>query len=131
MSGALQPGLRGTASMRVGDGDTAAALGSGDVPVLGTPRVVALLEAAAVDALRGRLDPATTSVGTAIAVEHLRASAVGTKVEAAALLEAVEGRTLRFSVRAWDGDGDVARATHVRVVVDRERFLAAAGRVTP
>ena len=125
MSTGPRPGARGTARMTVAAGDTAAALGSGDVAVLGTPRVVALLEAAAVDAVRGAIDASSTSVGTRIDVQHLRASAVGTTLDAEAVLDAVEGRALHFTVRAWDTDGDVARGTHQRVVVDRERFLGA------
>ena len=125
MSSGLREGLRGTARMTVTSDDTAAALGSGDVPALGTPRVVALLEAAAVDALCDAVDAQSTSVGTRIDVQHLRASAVGTALDAEAVLDAVAGRTLHFTVRAWDADGDVARGTHQRAVVDRERFLGA------
>ena len=126
----LQPGLRGTAELTVAEADTAAALGSGDVPVLGTPRLVALLEAAAVAALHGHLDAGTTSVGSSVEVEHLAATPIGATVQAEAALVAVDGRTLRFEVRARDERAEVARGVHRRAVVDRERFLqrvAAAG----
>ena len=127
MTSGLAAGLRGGASMTVQPADTAQALGSGDVPVLGTPRLVALIESAAVDAVRPHLDAETTSVGTAVDVQHLAASAVGAVVHAAAVLVRVEERTLHFEVHAWDDRGDVARGTHTRVVVDRARFLRRAG----
>lgn len=119
----LQPGLRGSAQATVTDADTARALGSGDVDVLGTPRLVALLEAAAVDALRGALDHGTTSVGVALEVEHLAATPVGGTVLAEATLTQVDGRTLHFTVQAHDDHRQVARGEHHRALVDRERFL--------
>jgi len=123
VSGALAPGLRGTAKFTVQPADTAEALGSGDVPVLGTPRLLALIEAAAVAAVRDHLDATQTSVGTAVELQHLAATPVGGSVEAEAVLTAVDDRTLHFDVRAWDSRGDVARGTHTRAVVDRQRFL--------
>jgi predicted thioesterase len=98
-------------------------VGSGDVAVLATPRLVALVEAAAVDALRGALEPGSTSVGTGVEIDHIAATPVGGEVQAEAVLETVNGRHLRFSVRAWDQRGDVARGVLHRAVVDRERFL--------
>ncbi|MDQ1287024.1 MAG: fluoroacetyl-CoA thioesterase [Actinomycetota bacterium] len=111
----------------VTDDDTAVVLGSGDVPVLATPRVVAWLEAATCEAAReaGRLDPGQTSVGTRVDVEHLLATPVGGRVEAVADLTHADGRLLRFAVSATDGAGRVIATGEVtRVVVDRERFLA-------
>jgi fluoroacetyl-CoA thioesterase len=119
----VRPGLRGSADMLVGEADTAAALGSGDVPVLATPRLVALLEAASLDALDGRLDEGTTTVGTGVEIDHVSATPVGWEVHAEALLAGVNGRHLRFEVRAWDVRGDVAHGVHHRAIVDRARFL--------
>jgi fluoroacetyl-CoA thioesterase len=116
-------GLRGSADMTVGEQDTAAAVGSGDVPVLATPRLAALVERAAVEALRGALDDGTTSVGTGIHVDHVSPTPVGGRVHVEALLRQVNGRHLRFEVQAWDEHGAVAHAVHHRAVVDRERFL--------
>lgn len=116
-------GLRGSAQMTVGAEDTAAAVGSGDVPVLATPRLAALIEQAAVAALRGALDDGTTSVGTGVSIDHVSPTPVGGTVQAEAVLRHVNGRHLRFEVTAWDGNGAVARAVHHRAVVDRERFL--------
>jgi fluoroacetyl-CoA thioesterase len=127
MSSGLAAGLRGGAGMTVHPADTAQALGSGDVPVLGTPRLVALIEAAAVDAVRAHLDADATSVGTAVDLQHLAPSPVGAAVHAEAVLVRVDDRMLHFEVRAWDDRGDVARGVHTRAVVDRARFLRRSG----
>ena len=116
-------GATGSADLIVGEADTAVALGSGDVPVLGTPRVVALLEEAAVAALAGDLGDGVTSVGTRVAVIHEAASFVGAAVTAAAEVVAVEGRTVTFRLVAREGSRTVASGTHTRVLVDRARFL--------
>jgi fluoroacetyl-CoA thioesterase len=121
-------GLSASLAFDVGDGDTARALGSGDLPVLGTPRLLAWLEAATVEAVAGALDPASTSVGTRVEVEHLAASPVGARLRATASLGYVDGRLLRFEVAAEHvvGEGTpvmVATGRITRVVVDRARFL--------
>jgi predicted thioesterase len=99
-------------------------VGSGDVPVLGTPRLLALAEAATVRATAGRLPGSATSVGTRIELEHLAATPIGGTVTATATLSTVDGRRLAFTVAVRDGEQLVARGTIERVVVDRERFLA-------
>lgn len=106
----------------VGDADTAAALGSGDLPVLATPRALAWLEEATCAALD--LDDSRTSVGTRVEVEHIAASPVGATITATADLVHEDGRLLRFRVAAHDGHGTlVAHGEVRRVVVDRTRFL--------
>jgi len=119
---------RGAAALEftVTEADTAAAVGSGDLPVLGTPRLLAWLEAATCAAVAPDLAPGSTTVGTRVDVEHLAASPVGAVVEAAATLTAVDGRVLTFEVSAHDRDsGDVlGRGRVTRAVVDQERFLA-------
>jgi predicted thioesterase len=119
----LTPGMTATVETTVGESDTAVALGSGDVDVLGTPAIVALCEAAAVKAISGALEPGRTSVGTGIQLDHLAPTPVGGKVVARAELVEVDGRTLRFTVAALDHAGDVAGGTHTRVVVDRAMFV--------
>lgn len=119
----LRPGLIGEASREVSEALTANRLGSGQVPVLGTPALVALMEQAAVSALEGHLPEGQTSVGVRIDVRHLAATPVGMRVRARAELTAVEGRRLRFRVEAWDDVERIGEATHERVIVDRERFL--------
>lgn len=113
--------------LTVTEADTAQALGSGDVPVLATPRVVALAEAACVAVTVGRLGPGDTTVGTRVDVAHVAATPVGGRVWATARVVSVEGRRLVFSVRVSDGVAVVAEGTVERVVVDRERFVRKAG----
>jgi len=120
----LSTGLRASVSRVVTQALTAEALGSGDVPVLGTPAVLAMMEEAACVAIRPALDAVRTSVGTRVELEHLAPSKVGATVEVTAQLTNVDGRTLEFACETREGAQVVARARHTRVVVDRERFLA-------
>jgi fluoroacetyl-CoA thioesterase len=122
---AVEVGLQASVHLVVSDADTARAVGSGDVPVLATPRLLALAEAATVAAVSGHLEAGQTSVGTRIQLEHLRASAVGATVTVRAQLAHVDGRLLRFEVAAEDSGGQaVGHGQVTRVVVDRDRFLA-------
>jgi predicted thioesterase len=111
----------------VADADTAAALGSGEVPVLATPRVLALAERATVAAVAGALDAGATTVGVRVELEHLAPSPVGADLEVQAVLEHVDGRRLQFAVRLRDGDQRVASGHITRVVVDTTAFLRQAG----
>jgi predicted thioesterase len=113
----------GKATLIVGDADTAIALGSGEVPVLGSPRLVALCEQAACSAVHGRLEAGLTTVGMRIQFDHLAPTAVGGEVTAEATLEKVEGRRLTFTVSASDRGGLVGVGKLTRVVVEEERFL--------
>ena len=117
------PGLAASVTIVVADADTAVVLRSGDVPVLGTPRVVGMAEEAAVAAIAGELKPAETSVGMRVQLDHLAPSAVGAEVRAVATLEKVEGRRLTFTVSVNDERGLVAAGKVTRVIVDRDRFL--------
>ena len=123
----LRPGLSATAHMVVTEGDTATALGTGDVAVLATPRVATLAEAATVQAVAGDLEDGTTTVGYRLQLDHLAPTAVGGGVHAEAILETVEGRRLTFRVSVNDGHGLVAAGRITRVVVERNRFLEKAG----
>lgn len=115
-----------TLTFTVTDDDTAAALGSGSLPVLGTPRLLAWLEAATCACLASELPEGSTSVGTRVQVEHLAASGVGASVEVSASSAYVDGRLHRFTVSARDAaSGKVLGAGEItRVVVDAERFLS-------
>ena len=106
--------------------DTAVALGSGDVPVLATPRLIAWMEAATVRSAAPFLGAGQTSVGTAIRVEHRRATSVGGRVEITVTAPASPaGSRLTFGVRAADGAGRIVAVGEIdRAIVDRERFLA-------
>lgn len=120
---AVTVGLRGEAVLVVGDADTAVAMGSGSVPVLATPRVVALAEQAAVRALDGQLAADETSVGTKVQLDHLAPTALGHTVDAEATVEKVAGRRVTFTVSVNDERGLVAVGRVTRVIVDIERFL--------
>ncbi|HEX9035117.1 MAG TPA: hotdog domain-containing protein [Streptosporangiaceae bacterium] len=126
----LAPGLRATVTADVTDADTAVALGSGDVPVLGTPRLLALAEAATVAAVEPQLAAGQTTVGMAVSLEHSRPSPVGAPVRVEAELTQVTGRKLVFNFIAYGaGEGDDAvlgAGTVERVLVDRDRFVARA-----
>ncbi len=123
----LAPGLSAAVELLVGEPDTSIALGSGDVPVLGTPRLLALAEAATVAAVAGALEPGSTTVGHRVALEHRTPTPVGGTVRAEAVLTGVDGRNLTFREAVSDGHGPVADATLTRVVVDRSRFLERLG----
>lgn len=115
-----------TLHFTVGDDDTAIAVGSGTLPVLGTPRLLAWLEAATCAALEPSLAAGATSVGTRVALEHSGASAVGQEVAVTASATYVDGRLHRFTVAARHVGGNgkvVATGEITRVVVDAERFL--------
>jgi predicted thioesterase len=122
----LQPGLSARVELTVSDADTAQAVGSGDVPVLGTPRVVALAEAATVAATASQLGTGMTSVGTRVEIDHQAASAVGRRITVLATLAKVDGRRLVFDIVVRDGETQVAEGRVERVVVDRQRFVAKA-----
>ena len=115
-----------TLAFRVGDDDTAVAVGSGSLPVLGTPRLLAWCEAATCAAVAPALGTGQTSVGTRVELEHLAASRVGQHLEVAASAAYVDGRLHRFSVAARHlPGGEVVGAGEItRVVVDAERFLS-------
>ena len=119
----LTIGLRGQAATQVTADKTAISLGSGDLPVFGTPALVALIERAAVNAVAGHLEPTETTVGTVIEVTHLAPTRVGADVRAEAELAAVEGRALVFTVVAFDDRQKIGEGRHRRVRVDRNRFL--------
>jgi len=104
--------------------DTALALGSGSLEVLGTPRLLAWCEAATCEAIGSSLGEGETSVGTRVALEHKAASAVGASLEVSASLVYSDGRLRRFSVAARDGSAVVGTGEITRVVVDAERFLS-------
>jgi fluoroacetyl-CoA thioesterase len=119
----LEPGRAAKVVLEVGSGDTAVALRSGEVPVLATPRLIALCEEASLEALAGVLPPGRTTVGMRVQLDHLAPTAVGHSITAEATLEKVEGRRLTFTVSASDDRGLVAAGRVTRVVVDIDQFL--------
>lgn len=113
----------GTVEFVVDDDSTAIALGSGDVPVLGTPKVVALIEQASVAAIGSQLPDGATTVGTEVTILHLAPSRVGATVIAEAVVEEVLEDRLAFVFEVRDGENLVARGHHQRAIVDRDRFM--------
>lgn len=110
--------------MVVGEADTAVALGSGDVHVLGTPRLVALFEQATVEALRGVLGDGQSSVGMRVQIDHLQPTPVGAEIVVEATLDKIEGRRITFSVTASDSGGLVAAGKVTRVTIDVDKFMS-------
>lgn len=120
----LASGLTATIERTVGEDDTAASVGSGSLPVLATPRLLAWCEAATCAAIAPVLEAAQTSVGTRATLEHLAPSAVGSTVQVTGTTVHVDGRLVRFSVAARQDGKLVGSGEVTRVVVDAERFLA-------
>jgi len=122
------PGLSGAVEHRVDENSTARHMVSGTVEVLGTPELVRLMEAAAVTSLDGRLPPGSTTVGIYIAVHHTAPTPVGLTVRVTATVTEVQGRRVKFDIVARDDVEPIGQATHERVLVDMERFMAGAMR---
>jgi fluoroacetyl-CoA thioesterase len=117
------PGMLARVELTVTDADTAQSLGSGDVPVLATPRVLALAEAATVAATARQMPGGITTVGTRAEIDHRAATPVGRTVLATATLAKVDGRKLTFEVSVTDGETTVAEVRVERALLDRQRFI--------
>jgi predicted thioesterase len=123
----LAVGLTETLERTVSDDDTAEAVGSGSLPVLGTPRLLAWCEAATCVAVAPCLDAGQTTVGTRVSIEHLAPSPVGSVLSISASTVHVDGRLLRFSVTARQDGKLVGSGEVTRVLVDADRFMARVG----
>ena len=119
-------GMKGRAETVVTPENTAAAVGSGLVPVFATPAMIALMENAAVNAVQSALEEGQGTVGTLLNVTHDAATPVGMKVWAEAEITAVEGRKLTYTVNAFDEAGPIGKGEHQRFVIQADRFLAKA-----
>lgn len=120
----LETGLTHTSSLTVTEALTAKAMGSGDLPVLATPAMMALMENAAMTAVAPELPEGNTTVGGHIESSHLKPTPVGAEVKAKATLTKVDGRKLYFTVKAMQGDTIIGEGTHLRFIVDREKFMS-------
>jgi fluoroacetyl-CoA thioesterase len=118
----LQPGLTGFARIHVGVEQTAPSIGSGKVPVLATPVMINVIEAASLAAVEHLLPPGHQSLGIHLDVRHFAATPIGMHVEATAELTGIEGRTLSFKVEARDDKEPIGGGVHQRVVVNVARF---------
>lgn len=120
----LETGLTHTSSLTVTEALTAKAMGSGDLPVLATPAMMALMENAAMTAVAPELPEGSTTVGGHIESSHLKPTPVGAEVKAEATLTKEDGRKLYFTVKAMQGDTVIGEGTHLRFIVDREKFMS-------
>lgn len=120
----IEIGLQAESKVKVSESNTALSLGSGDMEVFATPAMVALMENAAMKAVADHLPEGSTTVGTAMQTSHIKASKLGATITASAELTQVDGRSLKFVVKAWDEVGTIGEGEHTRFIVDRERFLA-------
>ncbi len=120
----LQTGLTHTSKTTVNETNTAIALGSGDMPVFATPAMMALMENAAMLAVAAELPEGSTTVGGQIEASHLKPSPIGAEISATATLEKIDGRKLYFKVSASQDDTLIGEGTHLRFIVDREKFLS-------
>ena len=105
---------------------TAAAVGSGLLPVFGTPYMIGLMENAAQSVLGMFLEEGQGSVGTELNVKHTAPTPVGMKVWVEAEVTAVSenGKMIDFALKAWDEKGPIGEGTHTRAIINNERFLA-------
>ena len=120
----METGLTYTSTVTVSEDNRAATMGSGDLEVFATPAMVALMENAAMNAVVGELPEGATTVGAMMNTTHIKPSAMGDTVSATAVLKEVEGRKLTFEVQAKDSKGVIGEGTHVRYIVDREKFMS-------
>ena len=121
-------GTKGRADCLVTNDNTAAAAGSGTLPVFATPWMAALMEQAAQTSLQPYLNEGESSVGTRLSIDHLSATPVGLKVWAESEVTAVDGKRLEFKVAAYDEKGLIGEGTHERFIITDERFLGKAAR---
>ena len=120
----IEVGLKHTSELTVNESVTAIRMGSGDMPVLATPAMMALMENAAMLAVAAELPEGCTTVGGHIESSHLRPSKIGDKVTATAEVTKVDGKKIEFKVSAHSGDILLGEGTHLRFIVDRERFMS-------
>ena len=120
----LQEGLQHTSQLTVTDAVTAIAMGSGDMPVLATPAMMALMENAAMLAVADHLPEGSTTVGGHITSSHLKPSKLGDTVTATAVVTRIDGKKIEFKVEARCGDMLLGEGTHLRFIVDKEKFMS-------
>ena len=123
----IEVGLKHTSELTVNESVTAIRMGSGDMPVLATPAMMALMENAAMLAVAAELPECCTTVGGHIESSHLRPSKIGAKVTATAEVTKFDGKKIEFKVSAYSGDTLLGEGTHLRFIVDRERFMSKLG----
>ncbi len=124
MNSELKAGLSHRSTSIVVQHLTAKAIGSGDLPVLATPAMIALMENASMLAVAPYLDENQTTVGGYMECSHLAPTGMGDEVEAEAVLVKIKGKALHFDITALAGDKKIGEGHHIRYIVDRDRFLS-------
>ncbi len=119
----LEPNLTFTKTETVSQSNTAAALGSGTLPVYATPAMILLIEATAAELAAPHLEEGCTSVGTKLEIEHVAATPVGVEVRAEAKLVEIDRRRLVFEVEVFDNAGLIGKGRHERFIVASEKFI--------
>lgn len=117
-------GTKGREETVVCESNTAAAVGSGMVPVFATPFMIALMEGAAAKTVLPFISEDESTVGTHLNVSHSAATPIGMKVWAEATVTAAEGKKITFEVVAYDEEGEIGRGTHERFIIRPDKFLA-------
>lgn len=120
----IQEGLTHTSQLTVSEAVTAIEMGSGDLPVLATPAMMALMENAAMLAVAPHLPEGSTTVGGHISASHIKPTPIGETVTATATVTKVDGKKIEFEVKAQWGDILLGEGSHLRFVVDREKFMS-------
>ncbi len=123
----IEIGLKHTSEITVTDAVTAIKIGSGDMPVLATPAMMALMENAAMLAVASELPEGSTTVGGHIESSHLKPSKIGDNVSATAVVTKVDGKKIEFKISAYSGNTLLGEGTHLRFIVDKERFMSKLG----
>lgn len=123
----IEIGLKHTSELTVTDDVTAITVGSGDMPVLATPMMMALMENAAMLAVVDELPEGCTTVGGHIESSHLKPSKIGDVVRAVAEVTKVDGKKIEFKVAAYSGNTLLGEGTHLRFIVDRKKFMSRLG----
>lgn len=124
----MYPGLTGKSEMVVKEGDLVSRLGGMNLDVLSTPRLIELLEAAAIEAIEGFLLPGQITLGSLLKIRHLSPTPLGMRVTAHAVLKEVDEKRLLFWVDAHDELEKIAEGEHERILVSQERFLQKIGK---
>ncbi len=120
----MEIGLSHTSIIRVTEANTAIAIGSGDMNVFATPAMAALMENAALKAVAESLSEDSTTVGAKLNINHLKPSAPGETISATAILTEIDGRKLTFTLKAEDSHGLIGEGTHIRYIVEKNKFLS-------
>ena len=120
----IEIGLKHISELIVGESVTAIQMGSGDMPVLATPAMMALMENAAMLAVKDELPEGCTTVGGHIESSHLKPSKIGDKVTATAEVTKINGKKIEFKIAAYSGETLLGEGTHLRFIVDKEKFMS-------